>query len=99
MFDPKYKNGPKTIINHSSEGSGYVIAVDADSEEFEQWAAKEGSEIEFVQCECDGTMRFYVECILTVSYLRIITDQMLSIGEIHGKPVAVWSGVDFEDDA
>lgn len=88
-----------SINHHSQQRPGYVIAIDADSEESEQWTAKEGSETEMVQCEYDGTMKVHLEYFLTEFYLRSIKDQVLTMGEIHGKPDAVWSGVDFGDDA
>lgn len=95
MIDPAAMH---SVINHSQERPGYVIAIDAESEESEQWTAKEGSETEMVQCTYDGTMRVHVEYFLTEFYLRSIKDPVLSMAEIHGNPDAVWSGVDFEDD-
>ena len=85
----------QSVISHTEDRPGYVIAVDAASEESEQWTGKEGNEDELIQCDYDGTMKVHVEHFLTELYLRSLRNGVLTMGEIHGKPDKVWSGVEF----
>lgn len=83
-----------SVLNHTKESPGYVIAVDADSEKSEQWISKpDGGEDdhEVIRCEYDGTMKVHVEDFLTEFYLRSIKDGALIMGEIHGSPNRIWS--------
>jgi len=84
----------ESSINHSEDHPGYVIAVDAVSEESEKWTTKEGTEDELIQCEYDGSMKVHVEFLPTEFYLRSLKDGVLTIGEIHGEPDQIWEGGD-----
>ena len=84
----------QSIIDHSKDSPGYVIAIDATSEVSEQWTTKEGTKDELIQCEYDGTIKVDVEYFLTEFYLRSLKDGVLTMGEIHGKPDEIWSGVE-----
>jgi hypothetical protein len=87
------KASMNSVLAHIEKKPGYMVAVDAESE---QWTSKPGAgddDQKMVHCEFEGTMKVHFEYFLTEFLLRSIKDGVLTMGETHGKPEEVWSGV------
>ena len=84
------RDAMESVIHPPAKGEPYVIAVDVEGAESEQYAAEIGEDErtarELVQCEYEGTMRVHCEVFLTESYRRSVKDDMLVMGEIYAWP-------------
>lgn len=72
-----------------------MVAVDAESDESEQWTSKPGAgddDQEMVQCEYDGD-ESACRVFLIEFYLRCTKDGVLTMGEINRKSDEVWTSV------
>lgn len=73
-----------SVIHHSKDTPGYVMAIHADSAEAEQWIASEGGGEESGQTEFVGAVRVGVEDLVTGFHSRRLGAGISSAERIHG---------------
>ncbi|MCJ1387240.1 hypothetical protein MMC18_000080 [Xylographa bjoerkii] len=83
----------ESILAHTTEKPGYVIAVDANNEESEKWTLDLNADgtLAEVTVPWDGTMMVDVTSIFTEFYRWGVGDDSQTMGGIHKEAGRVWS--------